>query len=164
MNINSKFTQPWILWYHHERNNWSINGYKKIIEINTIQDFWKLYNTWDKIGGVNNKHYFLMRENVHPIWEDDNNIKGGCWSFKVSESESKHLWEDLSKYIITENITQKPEEITGISICLKKNSFSVIKIWNKNSSNNSLSLINENILKKWGTDIIYIAHITDKSN
>ena len=162
MNINTNFTQPWILWYHHERNNWSINGYRKILELTNVQDFWKLFNNWDKIGGVNNKHYFLMRKDINPIWEDENNIKGGCWSFKISESESKDLWEDLSKYLVTENITTKPDDITGISICLKKNSFSVIKIWNKNSSNNSLSLINEYILQKWGTDIIYIAHITDK--
>ena len=164
MDINTKFTQPWTLWYHHERNNWSINGYKNIYTVNTVKNFWNLYNNWDKIGGVNNKHYFLMRNDTLPIWEDKNNINGGCWSFKISEKKSKELWEDLSKYIVTENISTTPEEITGISICLKKNYFSVIKIWNKNSTNNSLSLINEHILKKWGTDIIYIAHITDKKN
>ena len=27
--------------------------------------------------------------------------------------------------------------------------------------NNSLKLINENIIKKWGMDIIYIAHMPD---
>jgi hypothetical protein len=44
---------------------------------------------------------------------------------------------------------------------LKKNNSCVIKVWNKNSKNNSLLLLNENILKKWGMDIIYIAHIPD---
>ena len=43
----------------------------------------------------------------------------------------------------------------------KKNNYSVVKIWNKNSKDNSLSLLNENILKKWGMDIIYIAHIAE---
>jgi L-rhamnose mutarotase len=52
-----------------------------------------------------------------------------------------------------------PEEIVGLSICLKKNSNTVVKIWNKKSKNNSLKLINEEILKKWGMDIIYIAHM-----
>jgi hypothetical protein len=41
----------------------------------------------------------------------------------------------------------------------KENNNVVIKIWNNNSKNNSLKLINENLLKKWGTEIIYIAHI-----
>ena len=54
------------------------------------------------------------------------------------------------------------ESITGLSICLKKNNYCVIKIWNKNSKDNSLSLINESILKKWGMDIIYIAHIPEQ--
>ena len=37
----------------------------------------------------------------------------------------------------------------------------VIKIWNKISKNNSLKLLNSEILKKWGTDIIYIAHMAN---
>ena len=36
-----------------------------------------------------------------------------------------------------------------------------LKIWNKDSKNNSLNLINKNILKKWGLDIIYIAHMPE---
>ena len=161
MDINTTFTQQWDLWYHHEKNNWSINGYRKIYEINDIKDYWRLVKTWDKIGGVNNKHFFLMRKDINPIWEDKNNINGGCWSFKISENQANNLWEDLSSYLVTERLTVYPEEITGLSICLKKNNFSVVKIWNKNSTNNSLNLINEKILNKWGTDIIYIAHMTE---
>ena len=52
----------------------------------------------------------------------------------------------------------------GLSICLKKNNNTVVKIWNKNSKNNSLKLINNTILNKWGMDIIYIAHMPEKSN
>jgi hypothetical protein len=37
----------------------------------------------------------------------------------------------------------------------------VIKIWNKDSKKNSLQLINKNILQKWGTEIIYIAHMPE---
>ena len=71
------------------------------------------------------------------------------------------LWDDLSTYLVTENLSLKANYITGLSICLKKNNYSVVKIWNKNSKENSLSLLNENVLKKWGMDIIYIAHIAD---
>jgi hypothetical protein len=51
------------------------------------------------------------------------------------------------------------DEILGLSLCLKKNNNVVVKIWNKSSKNNSLKLLNNNILKKWGTEIIYIAHM-----
>ena len=55
------------------------------------------------------------------MWEDPENKKGGCWSFKVHESQSQELWDDLSTYLVTENISSKSKSITGLSICLKKN-------------------------------------------
>ena len=90
----------WSLWYHHEKDNWKISGYKKIYDINNSNDFWKLYNNWDKIKGINYKHYFLMKENIIPIWEDSENINGGCWSFKINEENTINLWTDLSVYLV----------------------------------------------------------------
>ncbi len=37
------------LWYHHEKDDWSIDGFKNIYKIKTGIDFWKLYNNWDLI-------------------------------------------------------------------------------------------------------------------
>ena len=102
-----------------------------------------------------------MQNGISPIWEDPENKNGGCWSFKIHSSQSQDLWDDLSTYLVTENLSLKANYITGLSICLKKNNHSVVKIWNKNSKENSLSLLNEKILKKWGMDIIYIAHIAE---
>ena len=54
MNINTNF-QPWIFMYHHEK----IIGLSMVIEknfrIKYYTRFLKLFNNWDKIGGVNNK-------------------------------------------------------------------------------------------------------------
>jgi translation initiation factor 4E len=155
----------WILWYHYDKDNWKLSGYKHIYKIDNIINFWKLYNNFNVIGGISNKHFFLMRENITPLWEDNENINGGCWSFKVCENQADELWEDLSVYLLINKLCPTiSDEIVGLSICLKKNNNVVIKIWNTNSKNNSLKLINENILKKWGTDIIYIAHIPQHKN
>jgi hypothetical protein len=159
--MDQNLNNNWSLWYHHEKDNWKISGYKKIYEINTISHFWKLYNNWDKIKGTNYKHYFLMKNNITPIWEDPLNIKGGCWSFKISEELSSKLWEDLSIYLVLGQLSNDPDDIVGISTCLKKNNNVVIKIWNKDSKMSSLNLINKDIIKKWGTDIIYIAHMPE---
>jgi translation initiation factor 4E len=160
MDPNQKLPINWSIWYHQEKDNWKLSGYKKMYDIKTPKDFWKLYNNWNKIKGVNYKHYFIIRENVTPIWEDTANINGGCWSFKISEEMAPKLWEDLSIYLVCNQITQN-DDIIGLSLCLKKNNNTVIKIWNKDSKKNSLNLINKNIIKKWGTDIIYIAHMPE---
>jgi len=161
LNLETKFHREWNLWYHHDKDNWKIDGFKNIYDIKNIGDFWQLFNNWDKMGGINQKHYFLMEKNTTPIWEDPENKKGGCWSYKVHENQSQELWEDLSLYLVSEKLSKNPNDITGISICLKKNNYSVIKIWNRNSKENSLVLLNETILKKWGMEIIYIAHIPE---
>jgi len=160
--MDTNLKSNWVIWYHNEKDNWKLSGYKELYKINNATSFWKFYNNWDKVGGVLNKHFFLMKENVTPIWEDINNINGGCWSFKIQEDQAEDLWEDLSVYLVCNKLCPCIEnEILGLSICQKKNNNTVIKIWNKNSKNNSLKLINENILKKWGMDIIYIAHMPD---
>ena len=161
LTLDTKLPREWNLWYHYDKDNWKIDGFKNIYNISTIEDFWQLYNNWDKINGVNQRHYFLMQKNIDPMWEDPINRKGGCWSYKVHENQSQELWDDLSVYLVTEKLSKKENDITGLSICLKKNNYSVIKIWNKNSKDNSLVLLNEAILKKWGMDIIYIAHIPE---
>ena len=101
--METNFENKWNLWYHSEKDNWKISGYRNIYTINNFSSFWKLYNNWDKLGGITSKHFFLMKESINPIWEDDNNIKGGCWSFKVSEYQAKELWEDLSMYLVSEH-------------------------------------------------------------
>lgn len=158
--MDTKLNNTWNIWYHHEKDNWKLSGYKQIYTIKTISDFWKFYNNWDTVGGISNKHFFLMKDNITPIWEDPDNINGGCWSYKIQEEDAPELWEDLSVYLICNQLCPTiNDELVGLSICLKKNNNIVIKIWNKNSKNNSLKLINENIIKKWGIDIIYIAHM-----
>ena len=56
------FKNSWNLWYHSKKDNWTISGYEKIYTINKISDYWKLYNNWDKLGGVNNKHFFYYEK------------------------------------------------------------------------------------------------------
>lgn len=149
------------IWYHHFKEDWSINGYKHIYSINNGINFWKLYNNWDLIGGILCKQFFIMKNDVKPIWEDDSNKNGGCWSFKIFENQANELWEELSTLFVTDNLLKNSDECVGLSICLKKNNYCVIKIWNTNSLNNSMKNINKNILKKWGTELIYISHNSD---
>ena len=61
-NIETQLSNKLILWYHHDKDNWSINGYKKIFELLLIKDFWCIYNNWDKLGGITSKHFFIMNE------------------------------------------------------------------------------------------------------
>ena len=130
----------WIIWYHNPNDkNWDIDSYKSILELNTIEDFLVLVNSWDKcLPKVTQGMYFLMRkfkknDIIYPRWEDKYNKDGGYWSFKVSDKDSEKTWVALCKILIGEVICVSNQmNINGISISPKKN-FCIIKIWNNDS-------------------------------
>ena len=101
---NHKLNSSWNIWYHHQKNNWKLDSYKKIFKIKSIESFWEFNNNIDLIGGINSQHYFMMREHITPIWEDKSNKKGGCWSIKIPMEKSYELWIKLSMYLIGETI------------------------------------------------------------
>lgn len=158
--MSNNLKNSWNIWYHENKLNWSISSFKKITNIDNALTFWKIFNNWEILTAKIDKNFFFMKEGVNPIWEDPLNINGGCWSFKIHEKNYGELWEYLSILLVTEEITDN-DDIVGLSLCSKKNNFVVIKIWNTNSKNNSLLCLNKQILNKWGTDIIYIAHMPD---
>ena len=156
ITINTKFNSSWILLYHYLKNNWTIDGYKILYKITNIEEFWILYKNWNKLGGINNKHFFLMREGINPIWEDTANINGGCWSFKKDEKKSSLFWNELSIHLVGETLSTDPYLINGISICLKKGKLSVIKIWNNDKEKDNVKYLNNTFLKKYQNDIFFI--------
>lgn len=151
--IKHKTNSKWIVWYHNPSDkNWSLDSYKDIIEISSIEDFWVLKNSWDKcLPNVYEGMFFLMRKIgekcIYPQWEDKNNRKGGYWSFKVEKSASEKAWFNLMMHTLGEWIVDNKINtylINGISISPKKH-FCIIKIWNSDSTKNSNSLLSRDL-------------------
>lgn len=146
-----KLNCKWILWAHKFNNtNWDINSYEKIYEFDTIEDFWRLYNNFSLIGGLQNKNYFLMRDGIVPTWEDKKNKNGGICSIKLSMSRAEEVWTLLSMYLIGEcyyDDINKMDDLNGISFC-PKNIWCIIKIWNADSNNDISKIMPQKILNK----------------
>ena len=162
MSDTSKLNSKWTLWFHNPVDtSWDIVSYKKVAEINTIDDFWNLYNRLTSFM-VENGMFFLMRENINPIWEDVHNKNGGCWSFKIYKKNVSKVWLDMSIHLIAESLTKdKHKTITGISISPKK-SFSIIKIWNNTVKFNSKELLNDKIENVSISECLYKPHNVTK--
>jgi translation initiation factor 4E len=162
-----KFTSEWNFWYHHELNNWRIDGYRKIFHLKNIKDYWDLHNNIDCVGGITNQHFFLMRYNIHPIWEDSSNRNGGSWSIKLNDiSNVYNIWLKLSMLMLGETIlkdeaARQSKQVVGLSINLRNSNICIIKIWNKDSSMNSIKLLNDEIIKDFGYNIIYKKNLVE---
>jgi len=129
-NLNDKFKL-----YFHDPNsyNWEISSYIEITEITTIEEFWiieKLLSEKIHLG-----MFFLMRKNIFPLWDNEENINGCSFSLKILKTEASKYWRKICVLLLSNNITNEGIEetkINGISISPKKN-FCIIKIWLKDT-------------------------------
>lgn len=158
--MDTEFDTYWTLYFHHPTDNeWGIESYQKITEIRTPKDFWNIFSC---LGNdiIENSMLFFMKEDLPPLWEDDRNKNGGCWSFKIYKKHISKTWLDLCSYILSNELTNNVDDssmITGITISPKR-SFSIIKIWNNDSTKNDIKLLKENIPYVNLEESIYKAH------
>ena len=130
-STNHKLYDNWTLWGHLPHDiDWTIKSYKEIVNINTVEQTIALCETLpDKM--INNCMLFLMRKGINPMWEDPRNIKGGCFSYKISNKNVASVWRNLSYILVGETLSDDRNIrncINGITISPKKN-FCIIKIW-----------------------------------
>ena len=146
-----KLQNKWSLW-HHELfdNDWSIESYKKLYTFDNIAEFWLLYNNFISL---HNGMFFLMKNDILPIYEDKNNINGGYWSIKILNNEILKIWLDLSIELIRGNL-DKNNIISGITLSYKKK-FYIIKIWINNKKYNKLSYLDLNNINIKKEEILY---------
>ena len=137
-----KLNDTWVLWYHDPNDvNWEIKSYKQVSTISTIGEFWDTYEFLEN-SVIENSMFFIMRKGINPLWEDPQNVDGGCWSFKIQKGNIKKYWSELSIYLLGENITKKERLINGLSISPKK-TFCIIKIWNSDKKNSNKDQLNK---------------------
>ena len=134
----------WILWAHLPHDtNWSLDSYKEISKISSVEECIEIYkNIPNDI--IEKCMLFIMKEGIKPLWEDIQNVKGGCFSYKVLENEVVNTWKKLTYLTLGETLTKDhnlSNNINGISISPKKN-FSIVKVWLKTDEYKSPEIIN----------------------
>lgn len=127
------FHDKWTLWTHLPHDtDWSLKSYQKIMTFNTINEIVGLYKIIPD-DMIKNCMLFMMRDGINPIWEDEQNKAGGCFSYKIPNKSIPKIWRSLSYQVVGESISQKEDvclNINGITISPKK-SFCIVKIWFK---------------------------------
>lgn len=121
------------LWWHDDdKKDWSLESYIKVADINSLQQFWSVYNN---IQDFTLKHsFFLFRSNIMPVYEDVENVNGGCFTYRISKKNVHKIWEEVSIALLSNTILINDEKsyVTGIVIS-NKNFNSIIRIWLNNS-------------------------------
>jgi len=150
----------WKLWFHDPKNNkWDIESYLEICSISSIEDFWKLYHLLDT-KKIQEGMYFFMKDDIPPLWENEKNINGGCWSYKINKRDVYNAWIELSIAVCINNLIKEDiskDIVTGISIS-PKNSFCVLKIWINDADFSDKSYISKKIPNLFTSQCIFKSH------
>lgn len=132
--VEHLLSDKWVLWAHLPHDtDWSLKSYINIMNIKNINQMISLYNSVPE-KMTKNCMLFLMRKDINPTWEDPQNCKGGCFSFKILNKNVASIWKELSYSIVGETLTSDvkfQKSITGLTISPKK-TFCIIKVWMSN--------------------------------
>jgi hypothetical protein len=153
---------PWTLWYHAiEDSNWTKDTYTKVVDIYSVEQFITVFH---QFSSFTKGMFFLMRKDIFPQWEDESNINGGYWSYKIGKNVSEKAWYELAASCIGECLTINPDNmvnINGISYSPKINNV-IIKILNRWADKNDASQLTEKIENLHPSTSQYKPHIENK--
>ena len=101
---------------------------KKIAEFDTIEDFWDIFQHLSCRPGI---EFFMFKEDIKPLWEDENNKNGGRFSIKLKQGYTTIIWEEMIFTLIGGILPKEvKDEINGIVVTSKKE-FNTLQIWFK---------------------------------
>jgi hypothetical protein len=131
-NLNNN----WTCWIHYQNDNiWTLDRYQNITTLVTLKDAVLFIENLDE-NIIKKTMLFFMKDSILPLWESEDNINGGCFSYKISNTNIVNIFKILLYKIIGNTLSSDENtsnNINGISISPKKN-FCIIKIWMRNKN------------------------------
>jgi hypothetical protein len=137
-------TTTWKLYIHLQNiNDWSLGSY---IYIDKIEDVRYAIALHSYLGSeiLRRVLIFVMKGDIKPLWEDDMNKDGGCFSLKITNKDIDNVWLKLLIKMMDDKLfidDMNMSRTNGISISPKKN-FSIIKIWMMDNTMNDPKILN----------------------
>ena len=140
-----------LLAHHNADSNWNFNSYHHVTTLKTWCDVSKLFNTLNLTNyksNIGNFDFFIMKNEISPLWEDEENRCGSICSVKIDTLKDgynilKTVFINICNNTlmnISKNNVPNWNIINGVSFSCKKienvssaveQDYSMIKIWFK---------------------------------
>jgi translation initiation factor 4E len=136
MSTSKKLQNKFVFWYHIIDTS-SDQDYKaqikKLAQFETLEDFWSIFQYLKKPDDYKQPiEIQLFKDGITPMWEDENNKKGGRISLKLRKEFSNLVWEELIFAFIGGYFNKEiKDEINGLVINCKKD-FNTLQLWTRN--------------------------------
>jgi hypothetical protein len=157
-----------VLAHHNADSNWNFDSYHHVSTLKKWEDVPRLFNTLNETkysSKITDFDFFIMKNEISPLWEDEENRCGSICSIKIDTlKDGYNILKTLFVHIcnntlmnITKNNVPNWNIINGVSFSCKKvenvssvieQDYSMIKIWFKTNYTQF-----ENIDKYFNDDI-----------
>ena len=133
---------PWKVWIHaNDSRLWNLESYHSGQKIETVG---QMLSTLYDFESLNKKdyQYFIMRNEIAPIWEDINNKDGVITSIKINVGNRESCdigsmsFKVICMLVLNESFVRNNMDINGVCYSIKNNS-PHIKFWVKDRTRNS---------------------------
>ncbi|THX40740.1 putative translation initiation factor eIF4E3 [Aureobasidium pullulans] len=132
----------WVIWYRPptSKNSDYEKSTRPMCKISTAQQFWQVYSHLKHPSGlptVSDYHFF--RDGIRPVWEDEENKKGGKWILRLKKGVADRYWEDLLMAMIGDQFAEAGEEVCGAVVSVRSGE-DVFSIWTKNDGGRNVKI------------------------
>lgn len=108
--------------------------------MDTVQDFHKVYRHLKRpstLPAVSDYHFF--KHGIRPVWEDEENKRGGKWIMRLKKGVADRYWEELLIALVGDQFFEAGEEISGVVLSVRSGE-DIFSIWTKNDGGRNIKI------------------------
>lgn len=132
----------WVIYYRpptHKTSDYE-KSIKPLCRMSTAQDFWKVYSHLKRPSALPTvSDYHIFKEGIRPVWEDEENRRGGKFTMRLKKGVADRYWEDLLLGIIGDQFLEAGEEVCGAVVSVRTGE-DVFSIWTKNNGGRNVKI------------------------
>ncbi len=141
----------WVFWFRPpiSKSNGFVE-YEKTLHpmasFGTVEDFFGIYRHLKRPSTLPLvSDYHIFKKGIRPVWEDDENKRGGKWIVRLKKGVADRYWEDLLIAIVGDQFAEASEEVCGAVLSVR-NGEDILSIWTRNNGGRVLKI-------RWGVEI-----------
>ncbi|PMD21718.1 IF4E-domain-containing protein [Hyaloscypha hepaticicola] len=135
----------WVFWFRPpiSKSNGFVE-YEKTLHpmasFGTVEDFFGIYRHLKRPSTLPLvSDYHIFKKGIRPVWEDDENKRGGKWIVRLKKGVADRYWEDLLIAIIGDQFAEASEEVCGAVLSVR-NGEDILSIWTRNNGGRVLKI------------------------
>ncbi|KAL8774422.1 MAG: hypothetical protein Q9194_004035 [Teloschistes cf. exilis] len=123
----------WVVWYRPP--TFKFQDYEKsmvpLAHFSTAQSFWTVYTHLKRPSTLPSvSDYHLFKKGIRPVWEDEENKRGGKWIVRLKKGVADRYWEDLLLAIVGDQFAEAGEEVCGAVLSVRSGE-DVLSVWTR---------------------------------